>query len=469
MSGPPGLEHRAYEQDAVRALRLLLPARRRVLAVAPTGSGKTVIGALLLGAEKRWRRVLWLAHRVELIEQARSRIVGLGMRCGVRCASYEQRCPEHVDPAARVQVGSIQTVIRRELEDVDLIVIDEAHRSMADSYQRLAELKPEAEVLGLTATPIRTDGRALGDFFHALHVIARPSQLYAGGYLVEPITYAAAPDARDMLSKRLHDVRRVGGDFQVDELGQAVNTHELVGNVVTEALRLAPRVPKVVFAATVQHSKQIAARFARAGVSTAHIDSETPAETRARALAALARGAVEVICNVEILTEGWDLPALGAVVIARPTWSLVRFMHMIGRVQRVGGPAQKLILDHGGNAERLQHFPGEDMDWELLTGGRNVAAPAGRAMPRVRICPGCSVVLLDDCEKCPYCGTFQPSSRRLIAEREAELELLEKGRIEKLRRATRRRVARVARKVGAPEGWIDVVVASLIKRTARDA
>ena len=462
------LEQRAYEQEAVCALRELLPAHRRVLAVGPTGSGKTVIGALLLDAEPRWRRVLWLAHRIELIEQARSRIVGLGMRCGVRCASYEQRCPDHVDPAARIQVGSIQTVIRRELEDVDLIVIDEAHRSMADSYQRLAKLKPEAEVLGLTATPLRTDGRALGDFFHALHVIARPSALYAAGYLAEPITYAAAPDARDILCKRLHDVRRATGDFQLDELGEAVNTRELVGNVVSETLRLAPRVPKVVFAATVQHSKQIAARFARAGISTAHIDSETSVEARARALAALASGDVEVICNVEILTEGWDLPVLGAVVIARPTWSLVRFMQMIGRVQRPGGSAKKLVLDHGGNAERLQHFPGEDVDWELLTDGRNVGAPAGKVMPRVRICPGCSVVLLDDCEKCPYCGTFQPSSRRLIAEREAELEVLERVRIEKLRQATRKRVMQVAKKVGAPEGWIDTVVNSLMERGRRD-
>jgi superfamily II DNA or RNA helicase len=462
------LEHRAYEQDAVRVLRKLLPAHQRVLAVGPTGSGKTVIGALLLDTETRWRRVLWLAHRVELIEQARSQIVALGIDCGVRCASYEQLYPEHVNHAARVQVGSVQTVTRRELDDIDLIVIDEAHRAMADTYQRLVQLHPEAEVLGLTATPIRTDGRALGDFFRVLHVIARPSTLYAGGYLVEPVTYAAAPETRGMLSERLQGVRRTAGDFQQDELGHAVSTRELVGNVVTETMRLVPRVPKVVFAATVHHSKMLALRFARAGVATAHIDSGSPAEARARALASLASGVVEVICNVEILTEGWDLPALGAVVIARPTWSLARFMHMIGRVQRTGGPAKKLVLDHGGNAERLQHFPGEDMDWELLTGGRNVAPRTGEALPRVRICPGCGVVLLDDCEKCPHCGTFQPSSRRLIAEREAELEVLEKARIDKLRQATRRRVARVARKVGAPQGWIDVVVASLIERTERD-
>ena len=462
------LEQRAYEQEAVQALRKLLPAQRRVLAVGPTGSGKTVIGALLLDAEPRWRRVLWLAHRVELIEQARAQLVALGIRCGVRCASYEQLHPEHADPAARVQVGSVQTVVRRELDDIDLIIIDEAHRAMADTYQSLVQLHPKAEVLGLTATPMRTDGRALGDFFRELHVIARPSTLYAGGYLVEPVTYAAAPETRGVLSERLRDVRRTAGDFQQDELGRAVSTRELVGNVVTETMRLAPRVPKVVFAATVHHSKMLALRFARTGVATAHIDGDSPAEVRARALASLASGVVEVICNVEILTEGWDLPALGAVVIARPTWSLVRFMQMIGRVQRPGGSAKKLVLDHGGNAERLQHFPGEDMDWELLTGGRNVAALSGKSVLHVRICPGCSVVLLDDCEKCPYCGTFQPSARRLIEEQEAELALLEKERIEKLRRNTRKRVTQVAKKAGAPEGWIDTVVNSLMERERRD-
>lgn len=461
------LEQRAYEQDAIRALRELLPAHRRVLAVGPTGSGKTVIGALLLESESRWRRVLWLAHRVELIEQARAQIIGLGIACGVRCASYEKLRPEHADPDARVQVGSIQTVARRELADVDLVIIDEAHRSMAKTYQDLVKLFSDAEVLGLTATPLRTDGRALGDFFTKLYLIARPSTLYSGGYLAEPVTYAAPPDTRETLSERLRGVRRADGDFQQEELGLAVSTHELVGNVVSETMRLAPRVPKVVFAATVQHSKLLATRFARAGVPTAHIDGKSPAEMRTRALASLAAGTIEVICNVEILTEGWDLPALGAVVVARPTWSLVRFMQMIGRVQRVGGTSRKLVLDHGGNAERLQHFPGEDVDWELLTGGRLTPA-SPRTSDHVRICPGCSAVLLESCENCPYCGTFQPSVRRLIEEQEAELAVLEKTRIEKLRNSTRRRVTRIAQRVGAPTGWIDTVVNSLMEREPRD-
>lgn len=148
------IEHRPYEAQAVHDLRIELPAHKRVLAVAPTGAGKTVIATLLIGVERRWRRVLWLAHRAELIEQARQSLIGLGVPCGVRCASYEQRYPEHVDHEARVQVGSVQTVIKREVFDVDLIVIDEAHRAMADTYQQIIKMRPRAEVLGLTATPI---------------------------------------------------------------------------------------------------------------------------------------------------------------------------------------------------------------------------------------------------------------------------------------------------------------------------
>lgn len=456
------LEKRPYEANAVRNLRIELPAYKRVLAVAPTGAGKTVIATLLLGVEKRWRRVLWLAHRSELIGQARESLMSLGVPCGVRCTSYEALHPDHVDRDARVQIGSVQTVVRREVFDVDLIVIDEAHRAMADSYQKIARLRPRAEVLGLTATPRRMDGRELGDFFRSLLVVAKSSELYAGGYLAEPVTYAADPATRDLLDQRLRSVKTADGDFQVGDLGRAVGATTLVGNVVSETLRLAPRVRKVVFAATVDHSKMIAARFAEVGVRAAHLDGDTRADDRARILADLASGEIEVVCNMEILTEGWDLPALGAVVVARPTRSLVRFMQMVGRVQRPGGTDRKLILDHGGNAERLQHFPGEDVDWLLSRGSR----PSKDPMPRVRVCGACQAILKEADAVCPQCGVVQPkNARRLVEEREAELVRLDRARIEALRAAARERAERVARSVGAPEGWVDKVVASLVTRS----
>jgi superfamily II DNA or RNA helicase len=309
------------------------------------------------------------------------------------------------------------------------------------------------------------DGRELGDFFRSLLVVARPSELYRAGYLAEPVTYAAGPGTRALLDRRLRTVRVARGDFLPDALERAVNTTELVGNVVSETLRLAPGVPKVVFAATVAHSREIAARFVEVGVRSAHLDADTPVEDRARILASLASGELEAVCNVEILTEGWDLPTLGAVVVARPTWSLVRFMQMIGRVQRPGGVPRKLILDHGGNADRLQHFPGEDVDWQLSQGSRKSKA---KAPPSIRLCVQCSAVLKEICEECPHCGAAQPkSARRRVEEHEAELVELDRSRIEALRAQVRQRSEKIALKVGAPASWVDAVVESVVQRSGR--
>jgi DNA repair protein RadD len=454
------IENRPYEARAVRDLRISLPAYKRVLAVAPTGAGKTVVATMLIGVELRWRRVLWLAHRTELIEQARQILIGLGVPCGVRCASYEQRHPEYVDREARVQVGSVQTVIRQEVFDVDLIVIDEAHRAMAETYQRIARLRPHAEILGLTATPARMDGRDLGDFFRSMTIVARPSELYADSYLAQPVTYSAPPEARAILSQQLKSVAISQGDFQVKELGCAVNKSVLVGNVVSESQRLAPGVPKVVFAATIAHSRQIAERFEEVGVSARHIDGKTSSEERADALRCLANGQVEVVTCVDVLCEGWDCPALGAVVIARPTRSLTRFIQMIGRVQRPGVTARKLVLDHGGNAERLHHFPGEDVEWVLARGSTRTAGTTP-----VRMCFQCHAVLLDGADACTQCGAPQPKSeRRMLEEREAELVELDRKRIEQLRDDVRQRVTRLAKRIDAPASWIERVVDELVSR-----
>lgn len=455
------LEKRPYESKAVRDLRTALPKHKRVLAVAPTGAGKTVIASMLIRAEPRWLRVLWLAHRVELISQARTRLMLLGVPCGVRCTKYETLHPNHINSEARVQIGSIQTVVRHEVEDIDLIVIDEAHRALAKTYQKIVSLQPSAEILGLTATPRRLDKRGLGNFFQSMIVLAKPSALYKDDYLAAPVTFAGDPAMRDLVTKRLRTVSVVHGDFQAVQLGRAMSKTVLVANVVKETLRLAPHVPKVVFAATVAHSKKLAARFKRHGIMAAHIDGKTSTKDRERILSELTSGGIEVVCNVDVLTEGWDCPALGAVVVARPTKSLARFMHMIGRAQRVGGTKRKLVLDFGGNSMRLEHFPGEDVEWSLDHG----QSKHSKTVSRIRVCinPKCNTVLRDACEKCPQCGAAQPKSEaRKIEELKGQLVELDRERFEKLRAEIRERAEKVARDVKAPPGWVNKVVDAVV-------
>ncbi len=447
------LERRQYEDAAVRALRADLKKHKRVIAVSPTGSGKTVIAALLVKREPRWKRVLFLAHRYELIDQAFDKLTGLGLDVGVMMAQDEVlHGDERVRPEARVQIGSVQTVDRRGVPPgVHLIIFDEAHRAMADSYQRIAKACPRAEVLGLTATPCRLDGKGLGDFFKHMLVVAKPSELHEGGYLAKPRTFSSTSDVLAKLTEVLEDVRTVKGDYAPEALGRAVERRFLVGKVVTESIRLAPKVPKVVFACNVRHSKRIVAGFVAAGINAVHLDGETRADVRRDALADLSAGRIEVISNVDVLSEGWDLPALGAVVIARPTKSIARFLQMCGRGLRPWKGRVPIILDHGDNVRRLDVLPGADIEWSLTDG----IEPMGDGDPKVKQCASCLAMMAYGETECPECGEEQPKTEcQLRVEAEAELVEITATRMA----AMRARLEVLARAKCAPAGWVASVV-----------
>lgn len=451
------LEKRPYETRAVRGLRLALKSHRKVLAVAPTGSGKTVIAALLVKQETRWRRVLWLAHRHELIDQAYTTLADLGLSVGVLMAQDERLHGQvRVDPGARVQVASVQTIAARGVpKGVELIVFDEAHRVMADSYQQIAKSRARADVLGLTATPCRMDGRGLGDFFQHMLVMARPSELYAQGYLAEPTSWGAGPETLELLAKRLRGVRTQHGDFAPEQLAAAVDRGALIGRVVSEAMRIAPGVPKVVFACGVRHSRRIAAEFQRVGIRAAHLDGDTDPADRERILRQLREGDLEVVSNVDVLGEGWDLPALGAVIVARPTKSLGRFLQMTGRVQRTFGGRVPIVIDHGGNVQRFNIVPGEDIEWSLETGAAPVADD-----PKSKECRECHAFNPWGASECGECGAETPLRKTPRQEREeveAQLEAIDRAKLDAERAALRARIDAMAKRKNAPKGWAEKV------------
>ena len=259
---------RPYQLRAVDEVRELVTSRgvRRILIVAPTGAGKTSIaGFMMHRAVSNGRRVLFLAHRKELIDQAYSRLLSMGLAAndvGVIMASDPRR-----RPAAAVQVASVDTLRNRRKPAADIVFRDEAHRSLSKTDRDIAACFPEALHLGLTATPYRADGRGLGDAYDELVVVATPKELIAQGFLVEPRVLTVPPSALPDLSA----VKTARGDYDSKGLADAVDKLPLVGNIVEHWLKHAEDRQTVAFAVNVEHSQHIVERFVAAGEANRQI------------------------------------------------------------------------------------------------------------------------------------------------------------------------------------------------------
>lgn len=396
-----GITPRPYQERGVEAIRARLRAGvRRVLAQLPTGGGKTTVAAMIaLGAIGKGKRVLFVAHRSEIVAQAYWRLVESGVPetdCGVVMADGKIPHPKTgalvsgVRRGAPVQVGSVQTLARRRpLPPADVVFIDEAHHAAADTWATLVAHYEAAgaTVVGLTATPERADGLGLRKLFDALVPIATMSELVTAGYLVAPQVFTT-PHRPD-----LSDVKVTRGDYDVAELSRAMRTATLVGDLVDHWKRLAGGRSTVVFAVDTAHSREIVQAFCDAGVTAEHLDGATPKADRAAILARLASGETTVVSNCAVLTEGFDCPRVKCVALARPTKSLSLYLQMVGRGLRPWQDVSAIILDHAGSA--LEHgLPQEDREWSL----------DGRATPRTRRCAGCKAPLSKRAKQCPACG-----------------------------------------------------------------
>ena len=393
---------RPYQRDMIaQATAAIETGQRRILLVAPTGSGKTVIVAAFISETiQRGSRVLFLAHRRELITQASRKLHEAGCDHGIWLPGYPLR------PAEPVQVASIATLHARairsgsvELPRADLVIVDEAHHSRARTYQRLIAAYPGAVLLGVTATPVRGDGRGLGNCYDVLIEGPPIAQLVADGYLVPTVVYAPArPD--------LTGVRVERGDYVERQLAERMDQQQLVGDIVEHWLRIAQRRPTVVFATGVPHSLHIRDQFRAAGVLAEHIDGSTPIEERDAILAGLARGTVDVVCNCAVLTEGWDRPEVTCLVLARPTKSLGLYLQMVGRVLRpFPGKDDALIFDHAG-AVFAHGFVDDPIRWDLAEDRRaentQHSLRGTYHAPALATCPECAAVRLQG-HPCPVC------------------------------------------------------------------
>ncbi len=340
---------RPYQEECLGRVRdAYRGGLRRVLVSLPTGTGKTVVFASFPRFFAMKRRMLVLAHREELLEQAKQRLAEAAPEMSVAI----ERASLRASRDARIVVASVPTLGRaasRRLAALDpddfyLIVVDEAHHAVADTYRRildhfrLFDAGTPRLLVGFTATPRRGDGRALGEVFQEIVYARGLPEMIRDGWL------CAVRGWRVTTAVDLDDVPVRHGDFVESRLAAVVNVAERNAAVLRAYQQLATGRRAIVFCADVAHARAMADTFQSGGVATRAVWGAMPPDERRSALAALKSGAASVLTNCNVLTEGFDEPRVDCVLMARPTRSRLLYAQMIGRGTRLHAEKSDLVV-----------------------------------------------------------------------------------------------------------------------------
>lgn len=466
---------RDYQERGRDGLRAAYAAGRRApLYVLPTGGGKTtVFSAIAEGASSRDTFVMILVHRKELLKQASDRLDELGVAHGLIHPAYKMT-------GEPVQVASVNTLIRR----IDrlrgllarsgrkrlLIIIDEAHHATAGMWLTVRNAFPDAYLLGVTATPIRLDGKGLGveagGVFDFMIEGPTVSELIAAGYLCKPTVYTP-PSELD-----LSGVHRSGGDFRRSELEAATDRPAITGDAVAHYRRLCSGAPAIVFTTSVRHGEHVAEDFRRAGYQALMIDGNTDDKVRAQAVRDLGRGSLNLLVSCDLISEGFDCPNVVAAILLRATQSTGLYLQQVGRALRPApGKERAIILDHVGNSGRMRNgvwvpnhgLPDDDREWSLdgRKKGQRKQRDEDEINVAVRQCPQCYTAHAP-LPKCPACGHVYQFAAEMPNVADGELEEVTDEQREQAQRERRKEVAQartaqqiheVARARGYKPGW----------------
>lgn len=415
-----------YQQNGVGEIRAAFAAgERSVLYVLPTGGGKTVVLSHIAElTTQRSKRIWVLVHRVELLRQITEALRRFGVHCGMINPNYT---PDVLAPA---QIASVQTLIRRfrKIEPPDLIIIDEAHHATAGSWRTIIEAFPNARILGVTATPIRTDGFGLGvesgGVFDTMIIGPQKGELIAMGFLAPAIVYGPPRKRFD-----LDGVEIVNNDFNHEQLEKILDQPMIIGDAVDHYSEICAGVPAVAFCVSVAHAEHVAHEFRAAGFVAYSIDGSMDDQTRTRILDGLGDGSIQVVTSCDLISEGTDIPAIECAIMLRPTMSLALYLQQAGRPARVSkGKTHCIILDHVGNVQR-HGLPDANREWSLE--GREVDPKKRNSKTRrtiervakVQQCESCGTVH-EAMPECPHCGHLKGVNMRKPKQIAGKLEII---------------------------------------------
>ena len=374
---------RDYQIEMLDRLKRAWKRQQSVMVQMPTGTGKTHLMAAVIrslthnhspkgeGSSDQGGMVLVVAHRRELIEQISQTLNAFGIEHGLIVSG------KPIDETKQVQVASIQTLVRRGLIPANaptrslslftlhfsLVIVDEAHHALADTYRMLWEWWPKAKFLGLTATPCRLNNAPFTDLFQTLLQSWTIQEFIDKGWLSDFEYVSAAPNSEALRRVRSLTKRGADGDFQNKELATVMDVPESIEHLYKTYRQFAEGKKGIVYAIDRQHAQHIAEYYASQGVKCAVIESKTSADCRQQTLEDYRRQTIDVLINVDIFSEGFDCPEVEFIQLARPTLSLSKYLQQVGRGMRVSpGKPHVLILDNVG-LYQIFGLPTEERDW----------------------------------------------------------------------------------------------------------
>lgn len=376
--------------------------------VLPCGGGKSVIVAeIAKRTTDKGNKVLFLVHRKELCDQIRATFKNWGVNMNL-CL-----------------VGMVQTICKRlaKLSPPSLIITDENHHSLATSYKKIYEFFPLARRVGVTATPIRLNGSGLKDVNDKLIIGVTAKWLIEHNYLA-PYDYYA-PSMIDLTS-----VKTSRGEYVSSDVERLMIRKAVFGDVIENYRRLADGKQAICYCTTIKHSLAMEKAFNEAGIDARHIDGETPKAERDRIIEMFRSGQINILCNVDLISEGFDVPDCECAILLRPTKSLTLYIQQAMRCMRYKKDKRAVIIDHVGNYARFG-LPDEDREWKLEYPKKPKRKKNDVPDVGLTTCPKCFSVLPKNIAVCSECGfKFPKKEIKEIEKEESTLQKIEGFKID---------------------------------------
>lgn len=381
---------RDYQADGLSRIRSLLKQGiRRVCYVLATGGGKTAVASFMLDGSAQKKLDGWfVVHRKELAYQTSEALTKYGIPHGIVAAG------ERLEPWHHIQlvlIGSLRSRLQY-LRAPKIIIPDETHHARAKMWEDMFALFPSALIVGLTATPMRLDGKGLGKHYDRLVIGPPMRELIDRGFLADYRLFAPPS------SVHLDDVHSLGGDYKADELKAALERSAIVGDAIGEYTKHCAHMRALVRSIDIGFSMEVAERFRQAGYRAAHVDGTTDKLTRRNIFRDFRTGAIEIMSQVELAGEGVDIPGIQAAIDLRPSMSLVMARQFWGRALRMyEGKGKAFLMDHAGNAA-VHGFPDDEIPWSLEDVKQSLPAP------KIFKCDECFASFKIRHSHCPECG-----------------------------------------------------------------